>query len=180
MENVAVLEKSLFTYEDLDRLPEGNYEIIDGERRDMSPTGAIHGKIESGLAKLLMDYFGMKGHVMVGEVGVVINKSPLRVRAADVVYINKTKLQVLPKGMLETPPDLIIEIISPDNTYYEMTEKVKDYLSIGVDRVILVDPQAESVSIYQSGKREVSLYSFDEEFQLIDEVKVKLKDIIWF
>jgi Uma2 family endonuclease len=178
MENVAVLEKSIFTYEDLDHLPEGNYEIIDGERRDMSPTGAIHGKIEFKLAKLLENYFGMKGHVLVGEVGVVIKRFPLQVRAADVVYISKTKLQVLPRGMLETAPDLIIEIVSPDNTIYEMTEKVKDYLSIGVDRVILIDPQAESVSIYQSGRREVSLYSFDEEFQLIDEVKVKLKEVL--
>ncbi|MBI5187776.1 MAG: Uma2 family endonuclease [Nitrospirae bacterium] len=178
MENIAVLEKMPFIYDDLDHLPEGNYEIIDGERRDMSPTGFIHGLIESGLAKLLRDYFGNRGYVVVGEVGVVIKKFPLRVRAADIIYINKAKLQVLPKGMLETPPDLIIEVISPDNTLWEMTEKVKDYLSIGVNRVILIDPQAESVSIYQSGSREISTYSFDEEFQLIDEVKVKIKDII--
>jgi Uma2 family endonuclease len=115
--------------------------------------------------------------IAVGEVGIVIKKSPFRLRAADVVYISKERAPQKPKGMLEIPPDLIIEIISESNTQWEITDKIKDYLSMGVERIILVDPQTETVNIYQKGKREALLYGFEEEFELVDGLRVKLKDL---
>ena len=42
----TLINKQVFTYEDINRLPDGNYEIIDGERRDMTPTGFEHGHFE--------------------------------------------------------------------------------------------------------------------------------------
>ena len=47
-----------------------------------------------------------KGYVAVGEVGIVINKQPLRIRAADVVYLSKEKCPDPPKGMLKSPRSL--------------------------------------------------------------------------
>lgn len=173
----TVLEKKIYAYEDLNSLPEGNYEIIDGERRDMTPTGFEHGDLESIFSELLRKNLRDKGYIAVGEVGIVIKKSPFRLRAADVVYISKERSPQKPKGMLEIPPDLIIEIVSESNTQWEITDKIKDYLSIGVERIILVDPQTETVNIYQKGKREVLLYGFEEEFELMDGLRVKLKDL---
>lgn len=174
----SIVERGVFTYEDLKHLPEGNYEIIDGERRDMTPSGFEHGDLEASFVELLRRHLKDRGYVAVGEVGILINKNPLRVRAADVVYVSKEKAQERPKGILEIPPDLIIEIISESNTAWEITDKVKDYLSIGVERIILIEPQTETVSLYQKGKKEVSLYSFDEEFTLIEGLTVRIKDVI--
>ncbi len=36
---MSVLEKRKLTYKDINRLPEGSYEIIDGEIVEMAPTG---------------------------------------------------------------------------------------------------------------------------------------------
>lgn len=83
-----------------------------------------------------------------------------------------------PKGMLEIPPDLIIEILSEDNIAKEINDKVKDYLSIGVGRVVLVDPFTETVTVFQHGKKEAGYYSFADEFELTDGLVVKLKEII--
>lgn len=174
----SVIERQVFTYEDLKNLPEGNYEIIDGERRDMTPTGFEHGRFELKIARLLEDSLKDKGYIAVGEVGILIKKIPLRVRAADIVYISKERIPERPRGILEIPPDLIIEIISESNAAWEITDKVKDYLSIGVERIILIDPQTETVSLYQKGKREVNLYSFDEEFTLIEGLTVRTKDTV--
>ena len=44
----TVADKATYTYADLNRLPDGNYEIIDGERREMTPTGFEHGRFEGG------------------------------------------------------------------------------------------------------------------------------------
>jgi Uma2 family endonuclease len=174
----TLLEKKIFTYEDINSLPEGNYEIIDGERRDMTPTGFEHGDFEGALYELLKKHLKAKGYVAVGEVGIVINRNPFRLRAADVVYISKEKSPERPKGMLEIPPDLIIEIISGSNAQWEITDKVKDYLSIGVGRIALVDPFTETVTVFKHGKKEAGYYSFDDEFELIDGVIVRLKGII--
>lgn len=170
--------KQIFTYDDLDRLPDGNYEIIDGERHDMTPTGFGHGRLEGIFFGLLTKHYGDRGFTAVGEVGIVISRSPLRIRAADVVYISKQKMPKQPEGMLEIPPDLIIEIISESNTAWEMTDKVRDYLTFGVDRVVLVDPITRSGSLYQKGKKEALLFSFDEEVTLIEGLAVKIKDLL--
>ncbi len=174
----TLAEKKIFTYEDITHLPEGNYEIIDGERHETIPAGFEHGYLVGNFAELLGKYLKDKGNIAVGEIGVLISKNPLRIRAADVVYISKEKAPQSPKGILEIPPDLIIEIISESNTAWEMTEKVKDYLSIGVDRIVLVDPHTQTVSLYQKGKKEAILYNFDEEVALIEGLSVKMKELI--
>ncbi len=174
----AVLFKELLTYEDITRLPDGNYEVIDGERRDMTPTGFEHGDLEGRFYALLTRHFEGRGYVAVGEIGILINRSPLRIRAADVVYISKTKTSQKPKGILEIPPDLIIEIVSESNTQSEMTEKVKDYLSIGVERIVLVDPQTRTVSTYQKGKNEAFFCDFGNEFTLYEGLSLRMTDLL--
>ncbi len=171
-------EKKIFTYDDINSLPDGNYEIIDGERRDMTPTGFGHGYFESIIADLLRKHFGASGFVAVGEVGIVISKNPFRLRAADVVYISRTKYPERPIGMLELPPELIVEIVSDDNTAKHINDKVKDYLSFGVGRVILVDPYSETVTVFQQGSKEAGYYDFNDEFEMIGGLVIKLKEIV--
>jgi len=168
----------LFTYKDINRLPEGCYEIINGERREMIPTGFEHGDFEAGLGELLRSHLKDKGYVAVGEVGILIKKDPLRIRAADVVYISKEKSPVRPKGILEIPPDLIIEIISESNAAWEITDKVKDYLSIGVERIFLVDPMTQTVSLYLKGKKEALLFNFDDEVTLVKGLTLRMKELL--
>lgn len=174
---ITATNKIYFTYRDISRLPDGSYEIIDGERRDMTPTGFEHGRLESRLSETLSRHLKDKGYVAVGEVGILISKQPLRIRAADVVYLSKEKAPQQPKGILEIAPDLVIEIISESNTSWEMNDKVKDYLSIGVEKIFLVDPQTLTASLYQKGKKEALLYNFEEDIPLIEGLIFKLKEL---
>ncbi len=172
-----LLEKAILTYEDMHSLPEGDYEIIDGEIVPMTPSGFRHGEYECLLAEILRKHLGSKGYVAVGEVGILITKKPFRLRAADVVYIRKEVLPQKPVGILEVPPDLVIEIISEDDTARKINDKTRDYLSIGVKRVVFVDPYSETITIYHHGRKDAGFYSFDEEFELIEGVFVKLREL---
>jgi len=174
----TLAEKQIFTYDDIGCLPEGNYEIRDGERYDMAPTSFEHGDIEGKFYKLLTRHLESKGHIAVGEVGVLISKKPLKIRAADVVYISKEKSPERPKGILEIPPDLIIEIISETNTAWEITDKVRDYLLIGVERIILIEPKTRTASIYQKGKKESILFDYDDEITILEGLTLRLKDLL--
>ena len=71
----------------------------------------------------------------------------------------------------------MIEIISESNTSWEMNDKIKDYLSIGMEKIFLVDPQTMTASLYQKGKKEALLYNFEEDIPLIEGLIFKLKDL---
>ncbi len=43
----------------------------------------------------------------------------------------------------------MVEIISPGQTFGQMTQKATDYLLAGVDRVWVVDTQAQSLTAFQ-------------------------------
>jgi len=175
---MQVLQNKKLTYKDIKNLPEGNYEIIDGEIVEMTPTGFEHGDYELNLASFLKNHLKDKGYISVGEVGVLISKNPLRIRGADIVYVSKEKIKEKPKGILEIAPDLIIEIIFPNNTVSEIEEKVEDYLKIGVQKVMLINPQTQKVFIYENGKREIKMFNFDEEIDFVEGLKGKIIDIV--
>jgi Uma2 family endonuclease len=45
------------------------------------------------------------------------------------------------------PPELIIEIISPNQSVKELEEKGKDYLNAGVAKVWIVEPETQSITV---------------------------------
>ena len=79
--------------------------------------------------------------------------------------------------MLEIPPDLVVEIISEDETVRKINDKVQDYLSIGVKRVVCVNPFTETVTVHCHGRSDIGYYDFDEKFELIDKVFIKLREL---
>jgi Uma2 family endonuclease len=55
---------------------------------------------------------------------------------------------VLPAGpqpdVLTEPPLLVIEILSPDDTYSDTQERARDYRAMGVETVWIIDPRTRS------------------------------------
>src|SRR3990172_1228054 len=114
----------------------GPCELIEGRVVLMSPTGLRHGRHEIRFGKHLDDFVSQHnlGVVAVGEVGIYIRRNPDTVRAADVAFISHTRLaqQKQPSGFLEIAPELVVEIMSPDDRWSEVKQKLREYFSIGV------------------------------------------------
>jgi CRISPR-associated Cas5-like protein len=66
------------------------------------------------------------------------------------LYISYSRLpnDTITDEACPVPPDLVIEIISPDQTFAQMTEKATDYLNAGVLRVWVVDAKAKAITIF--------------------------------
>lgn len=81
-------------------------------------------------------------------------------RQADVSFIRKDRLPGgrIPEGSLELPPDLAVEVISPNDTAYEVHGKVALYLRHGFGEVWLVYPNLRAVHVYRR----------DEPIQLLE------------
>ena len=119
----------------------------------MSPTGGEHGSIESDLGSVLRHFVREHnlGWVMTGEVGIYTRRQPDRVREADVVFLSKERWpDPLPKGFLEVAPDLVVEIMSPNDRWQDVRQKLAEYFAIGVRWVWIVEPENQTVLVFRS------------------------------
>jgi Uma2 family endonuclease len=142
----------------------GPCELIDGRIVAMSPTGGEHGTLESELGRVLGNFVIEKrlGWVLTGEVGIYIRRNPDRIRAADIAFLSRQRLPRKPApGFLTVAPELIVEVISPTDTWEDMRRKLADYFSIGVERVWVVEPENRAVVIYRSLNEAVTLNEGD-------------------
>ena len=142
----------------------GPCELIDGVIVRMSPTGGVHGFLETRLALLVGGFVNDKevGLCMIGEVGVYVRRNPDRVRGADLAFWSNAKLpDGPPPGFVEVAPDLVVEILSPTDRWVDMRQKIEDYFSIGVSTLWIVDPDEETVYVYRSPSSRTALRSGD-------------------
>lgn len=147
-------EKRLVTGDDLFRRPDLEpCELVEGKIVPMSPTGFLHGDIEAELGTALRSWARetRRGRAVGGEVGIYIRRDPDTVRAADLLYISHERLAGrTPVGYLDVAPELVVEILSPDDRWDDVMEKLADYFAAGVDRAWVVAPKLRSVFAYRS------------------------------
>jgi len=132
----------------------GPYELIEGRIVYMSPTGDEHGGYESNFDEHIKAFVRKHnlGKVRVGEVGIYTHREPDTVRGADVAFISHARYaQRLKKtGFLDVAPELVVEIMSPDDRWTEIKQKLREYFSIGVKLVWVADPTDKTVYAYRS------------------------------
>ncbi|MGH2460627.1 MAG: Uma2 family endonuclease, partial [Chloroflexota bacterium] len=114
-------------------------------------TGLEHGGIESEVAFVLRSYLSDHpiGRVVTGEVLCRLKRDPDTSRAADVAFIRKERLpeEHLTPGPFEGAPDLVVEIISPNDTASEVQRKASEWLEAGAAVVWLLYPATRGVLI---------------------------------
>jgi Uma2 family endonuclease len=125
----------------------GPCELVDGRMVPMSPTGAEHGTVEGNIAFILKRFVKPRalGWVLAGEVGIYTRRDPDRVRAADVVFVSRERIDAIPTGFLETAPELVVEVVSPSDRWQDLRQKIGEYFAIGVEAVWIVDPKVRTV-----------------------------------
>lgn len=124
----------------------------------MSPAGSFHGLVASRFNYHLSRYVHEHdlGEVFAAETGFVLDAGPkkTKVRAPDVAFIRKDRLAgaITPK-FCPIAPDLVVEVLSPDDRVGEVNEKVKDWLRFGVRLVLVTDPDTRTVAVHEPGRR---------------------------
>jgi len=148
---IAPSQEKLLTGEEFFALGDiGPCELVNGRIVPMSLTGGEHGLIESEIIFQLKDFNRRQqaGWVLSGEAGVYVRRNPDTVRGMDAAFISKVRHPARPKKFLEIAPELIVEIISPNDRWREIQDKLKEYFAIGVDTVWLIDPEDQTIFIY--------------------------------
>jgi Uma2 family endonuclease len=144
----SITGEELFTMGDI-----GPAELVRGEIIYHMPTNHLHGYIEILLASLLNSFVRRHGlgRVIGGEAGVYTKRNPDTVRGVDVAFITNERFQqVTSASYLDVAPELVVEVMSPGDTWSEVNEKLAEYFDIGVNLVWVVDPRLELVHAYHS------------------------------
>lgn len=144
----------LITGEELAHRPDLNpCELVEGKVIPMSPTNWKHGYYVSELTGHLLRFVKKHklGSVLTGEVGIYVRRAPDTIRAADVAFISHKRLaQVQSESYLDVAPEVVVEVISPGNSWQEMRQKMEEYFGIGVEWVWIVEPEPEQVLVYHT------------------------------
>ena len=139
----------LLTYEEWLKLPEaeGVEEVVNGEIRRMPPNKWNHARVVEELARQLRAQLNPETTYVVTSVfGLVIRPEPFTTRVPHLAVFVVSRI-VEQDGYIHSPPDLVVEVLSPANTHAERTEKLKDYESLAVPEVWVVSPEARTVEV---------------------------------
>ncbi len=134
------------------KLPGRRVELVNGRLVVREPAGFDHGYVTWKLADRLSEYLRGKdlGILCAAETGFILSREPDTVRALDIAFIRGERVpEPRPKGYAELAPDLVVEVLSPDDRPGAVLAKVGDWLDAGTPLVWVVDPERRRVRIYR-------------------------------
>jgi Uma2 family endonuclease len=150
------IETKRITAEELLRMPDDGfrYELVRGELRKMPPAGDEHGYVASELGAELRNHVKANylGRTYAAETGFLISRNPDTVRAPDAAFVNREQVEEVGHtgGYFPGAPDLAVEVLSPNDTHAEVTEKALSWLDAGSRMVLVADPKRRAVTVYRS------------------------------
>lgn len=124
-------------------------EWVDGQVIMMSPANVQHVNLTSFLISLMRIWVEDRDLGAVFGLELMTRLSPRSRRVPDLVFVAKDRLQNLRRNHLEGPPDLAIEVVSPDSLVRDWREKYLDYQSAGLREYWVIDPANQRVEAYR-------------------------------
>ena len=116
------------------------------------PAGFLHGRVAMNLGAELRAFAKdtRAGAVLAAETGFKLQTDPDTVRAPDVAFVAKGRVPPSDAtGFAELAPDLVVEVLSPDDRPGEVLAKVADWLAAGTRLVWVIDPARRSGRVYR-------------------------------
>lgn len=149
------LDTRLITAEEFATMTgDGLHELVRGEVVEMPNPKPEHGRYISRLDRRLGTYVEARdlGEVMVNDSGFILERSPDTVRGPDLSFIHRERLPggKLPAGVyFPGPPDVAIEVLSPDDRIGDVDDKIDLYLAAGCPLVVIVHPKRRTVTLHR-------------------------------
>lgn len=160
---------ALMTAEELMKLPNGEgfrYELINGELITMPASGSPHGRITMRLSVPLAQFIWDHelGEVFAAESGFQLTFNPDTVLAPDFSFFARQRWEEIGehKGFTPGAPDIVVEVLSPDDRRSKVNAKISLWLVGGAKQVWIVNPKTSTVTIHRSPSDSITFSGSDE------------------
>jgi Uma2 family endonuclease len=175
----------MITAAELERLtpPGKQTELLQGRLVVREPPGTWHGAVSARLTTRIGSFVERNGLGLVlgQDTGFKIASDPDTVRAPDVAFVARERSDSIPdRGYAALAPDLLVEIVSPDDRPGEVLGKVGDWLEAGTRLIGVVDPQRQEARVYRADGS-VSILARQDELDgedVLPGFRCALKDIL--
>ena len=150
--STAIATETRYTPEDLLAMPDGkSYELVHGqlvERNMGAESSGVGGRLFLRLGQFCGEH-GL-GNAWPADNGFeCFPHDPGLVRKPDVSFVRRGRLpgDVEPEGWVKIPPDLAVEVVSPNDRVYELEEKLDDYRKVRVPLVWVIYPKQRKAKV---------------------------------
>jgi Uma2 family endonuclease len=152
---MSIMTSSVLTATDVEGLsfPDKQFELVRGRLLVREPPSTRHGVIAAKLLYLVSDfvYRHALGVVCAQDTGFKIRSDPDTVRAPDIAFIGRDQVPRIPtRGYAELAPDMVSEILSPDDAPGEVLAKIADWLDAGTRLVWIIDPKRVEARVHRA------------------------------
>src|ERR1700694_1594598 len=122
--------------------PDADREYVDGRIVERNVGEVDHSELQTAIAHYLRNHY--KKRVWAGvEVRVQVKKT--RFRIPDVTVMPGAKPA---ERIIQTPPIIAVEVLSPDDRAGDLEEKINDYLAFGVPYVWVINPETRRAYVH--------------------------------
>jgi Uma2 family endonuclease len=143
-----------FTYHDyLSLSDERRYELLEGELYVVPAPAVYHQRISARLFVALFLFVKEHdlGELLAAPCDVVLSEED--VVQPDILFVSKDRAGIIGTANIQGPPDLIVEILSPETKSRDVEIKRKLYAKSGVREYWIVDPSAKTIEVLTWGKK---------------------------
>ena len=150
---VPVGARTLLTVEEFEQLPDQpgvRFELDRGELVEVSAATYEHNRIRGALESALRVFLAAQ------RIGEAVAEQEFRlgpdtVRRPDVAFLRSETVARIDKSksILEVVPDLVAEVVSPNDTAEKLMRKVDQFLAAGCSLVWVVYPAERKVHVYE-------------------------------
>jgi Uma2 family endonuclease len=162
----------LMTTDELLAMPDDGVErwLVNGELREqpMTKRNRLHSRILARVCQLLCTWLDSQprphGEVVAGEAGFRLKRNPDTTCGIDVAYVSPEVIaaQHANARIIEGPPILAIEILSPSEKLENIDEKIDLYRSTGVKLIWVIDIHDETVLVYRPEQKKPRFFDIDQ------------------
>lgn len=162
----------------------GHFELIDGELRERK-VSVLSNFVAAEVNRVLGNHCRAlsSGWLFAAELGYrCFPWNPKKVRRADVSFIRHDRYsleQLSEDGFMTIPPDLAVEVVSPNDGAEQLEEKVEEYLRAEVKLVWVIYPHLRTVQVHRADRTTSRLRGHDElsGYDVLPGFRCKVDDL---
>lgn len=128
--------------------PEYQMELVEGKIIVMGPSDYLSEEVIATLVRLLGNWVVPRklGRITGSSAGFKLPNATNDLRAPDVTFIRAERLRRSPRDFADLVPDLMVEVKSETDRIKPLEDKILQFLDLGTQVGMLVDPDKETVT----------------------------------
>ena len=149
--------------------PDHRLELVNGKVIVMSPSGYESDEVAAEAIRILGNWVRPRrlGRVAASSAGFRLPNASHDVRAPDASFVSAERLRRSPQSFAELAPDLMVEVKSPTDRREDLEAKISDFLSLGTQVGLLIDPETQTVAVYRA-EQATSILSNEDKLTVPD------------